>query len=162
MWCIIQIGQERLEKDGRSNQRREALGSRRLLFWWYEVAVLRPHTIYQTETSKNLSFPLYRCWLMFHSFLEVRRLLPSILFIFLRHACCGRYCPIDGLLSYWRSVVVSDANDLVSQNRRLCNASAGGQKDRVFWHSVYAYIFRLQVGFCLSFAFPFALPLLWL
>lgn len=50
---------------------------------------------------------------------------------------------------------VALANDLVSKNRILCNASAGGKKDRVFLHSVYA---RLLVCFSLSFAFnPFAL-----
>ena len=54
-------------------------------------------------------------------------------------------------------MVVSDVNDLVSQNRILCNASAGGQKDRVFLHSVYAFLFRLLVCFSLSFAFSFAL-----
>lgn len=99
MWCIIQIGQERLEKDGRSNQRREALGCRRLLFLWYEVAVLRPHTIYQTETSKNNYFIIIYDWCFIPSskWGRFRSPLPDMIYIFLRNACCGRYFPIDGL-----------------------------------------------------------------
>lgn len=43
-------------------------------------------------------------------------------------------------------MVVSDANDLVSQNRILCNVSAGGQKDRVFLSTAEAILWE-SLGF---------------
>lgn len=80
---------------------------------------------------------------MYHSFLEVRLLLdlPEWIYIHLRNASSAR-----ALLSYWRSMVVSDANDLMSKNRILCNVSAGGQKDRVFLSTAEAILWE-SLGF---------------